>query len=60
MASRNPPVEYWSVYRWDNNPANTYTFGHWVFISRFPNRDAAVDFVRRASYGTQVLRVMAG
>lgn len=44
------------VQRYDDNPANSYTFGRWVFITSLP-LDAAEDYIRRASGPSQNLRI---
>jgi hypothetical protein len=45
------------VRRFDDNPANTYTFGKWVYVCGFKTRREAEAFVKRASAPTQQLKV---
>lgn len=41
-----------NVYRFDNNPANTYTYLSWVFIAAFNTAAEAVAYVDRAQTPT--------
>lgn len=48
------------VERFDDNPANRYTFGTWCHMTSFPTVQQAIAFVERAQTETQRLRIVVG